>query len=197
MNDTSLRTGLLAVVLGLAAAMDAGAADIYKTFDENGNVVYTDRPPTPDSKPISLRELSVVDAPDYSVTSTSGNQQASDPSGEPTLNELRMMYREFKLVSPAPEQSIWGTGQVATIAWDAGQPLTDGLSVIFYLDDQAVTEPTRAATFSTDPLDRGQHSARVDLIGPDNRVIASAGPVTFYIRQNSRLFNQPGRVPRG
>ena len=55
MNDTSLRTGLLAAVLGLATAMDAGAADIYKTFDENVNVVYTDLPPTPDSKPISLR----------------------------------------------------------------------------------------------------------------------------------------------
>lgn len=197
MKDTSLRTGLLAAALALASATDADAADIYKTYDENGNVVYTDRPPTPDSKPISLRELSVVDAPDYSAAARSPGQRTSDPGDGPNPNELRMMYRDFKLVSPAPEQSIWGTGQVATIAWDAGQPLSEGMSVIFYLDDQAVTEPTRAATFSTEPLDRGQHSARVDLIGPDNRVIASAGPVTFYIRQNSRLFNQPGRVPRG
>jgi hypothetical protein len=194
MTVSNLRTGLLVALLTVGTTVDA---DIYKTYDENGNVVFTDRPPTPDAKPMSLRELSVVEAPQFPTRRSTQGQQDDDPDAAPTVNELRMMFRDFRLVSPAPNQNLWGTGQVATIAWDTSAPLTEDMSVIFYLDGQAVSEPTRAATFSTEPLDRGEHTARADLIGPNNRVIASAGPVTFFVMQNSRLFNQPRPGPTG
>ena len=40
-------------------------AQVYKTVDENGNVVYTDQPPADGSRPIKLKELSVIEAPVY------------------------------------------------------------------------------------------------------------------------------------
>lgn len=190
MSLSTRTTGIAAAVLMLASAAPAGATDIYKTVDENGQVIYTDRQPSPDAQPISLRELSIVEAPSYAPTRRS--QPDSDPEPQVTMNELRLMYRDFKLVSPAPEQNFWGTGQVATIAWDAGAPLEDGLSVVYFVNGEAVTDPTTASTFSTEPMDRGEHTARVDLIGPNNQVIASAGPVTFFVKQNSRLFNSGG-----
>jgi hypothetical protein len=174
----------------LAAASPAGATDIYKTIDANGQVIYTDRPPTPDAKPISLRELSVVDAPTYSRPRRESTEPAQDD--QMSMNELRFMYRNFKLVSPAPEQNFWGTGQVATIAWDAGAPLQQGMSVVYFVNGEAVSDPTTASTFNTEPMDRGEHTARVDLLGPKEQVIASAGPVTFHVKQNSRLFNRGG-----
>jgi hypothetical protein len=187
----STRTiGIAATVLVLAAASPAGATDIYKTVDANGQVIYTDRPPTPDAKPISLRELSVVEAPAYAQPRRESPEQTSND--QPTMNELRFMYRNFKLVSPAPEQNFWGTGQVATIAWDAGAPLQQGMSVVYFVNGEAVSDPTTASTFSTEPMDRGEHTARVDLLGPNEQVIASAGPVTFFVKQNSRLFNRGG-----
>jgi hypothetical protein len=182
--------GIAAAVLLMTAVSPAGAKDIYKFVDANGQVIYTDRPPTPDSKPISLRELSVVEAPSYAQSRRESPDQATDD--QPTMNELRFMYRDFKLVSPAPEQNFWGTGQVATIAWDAGAPLQQGMSVVYFVNGEAVSDPTTASTFNTEPMDRGEHTARVDLLGPDEQVIASAGPVTFFVKQNSRLFNRGG-----
>jgi hypothetical protein len=181
---------MAAALLMLAVVTPAGATDIYKTIDANGQIIYTDRPPTPDAKPISLRELSVVEAPAYSQPRRESPDSAQDD--QMSMNELRFMYRDFKLVSPAPEQNFWGTGQVATIAWDAGAPLQQGMSVVYFVNGQAVSDPTTASTFSTEPMDRGEHTARVDLLGPNEQVIASAGPVTFFVKQNSRLFNRGG-----
>lgn len=188
MKMASKQAWIFTAAIAMGAATPVAAQDIYKYVDENGNLVFTDRPPTPDSEPITLRELSVVEAPTYASVGTA-SQAAADADG-PSMNELRRRYRDFRLVSPAPEQNLWGTGQVATISWDTSAPLSDGVSVIYYLNGEAVTEPTRASTFDTPPMDRGAHQARADLITEDNRVIASAGPVTFHIKQNSRQFNR-------
>jgi len=191
-------TRLFLLTLALVASGSVGATDVYKTVDENGNPVYTDRPPTPDSVPISLRELSVVEAAVYGTAPGAQQSGSQDDDDALSPNELRAMYREFRLVSPAPEQNIWGTGNTATIAWDAGAPLQPDMSVVFYLDGQAVSEPTRNATLTTERLDRGEHTAKADLLDADRSVIASTSPVTFYIMQQSRLNqNQARPQPRG
>ncbi len=180
-------TGILALTLAFALSWSEtlAATDIYKTYDAEGNPVYTDQPPTPESKPITLRQLSVVEAPSYSSVPTT--QQQSDPEdAQPSTNEMRMTFRDFRLVSPAPEQNIWGTGNTVTLAWDAGgAPLLEGMAVIFYIDGQPVTEPTRSSTFTSERLDRGQHTARADLVDSNNSVLVSAPAVTFFIMQQS------------
>lgn len=188
MKVASKQAWLLIAAFVVAAATPAAAQDIYKFVDENGNLVYTDRPPTPESEPIALRALSVVETPTFAGSRPT--TQSEDESEGPSLNELRRRYRDFRLVSPAPDQNFWGTGQVATVAWDTSAPLGDGVSVVFYLNGEAVSEPTRQATFNTPPMDRGAHQARADLVTNDNRVIATAGPTTFHIKQNSRLINR-------
>jgi hypothetical protein len=185
MNIPVKGTVALLVILAMAVSTPLQATDVYKTFDENGNPIYTDRPPTPESKPISLRELSIVETPEYTSRGNSG-QSSSQDDEELTMNELRAMYREFRLVSPAPDQNIWGTGNTATIAWDAGAALQSDMNVVFYVDGQAVSQPTRNATLTTERLDRGEHSARADLLDGQSRVVASTSPVTFFIMQQSR-----------
>ena len=55
MSLSTRMIGIAAAVLLMTAVSPACAKDIYKFVDANGQVIYTDRPPTPDSKPISLR----------------------------------------------------------------------------------------------------------------------------------------------
>ncbi len=174
---------LLAFGLALASAMPALATDIYKTVDADGHTVYTDRPPSPDAKPISLRELSVVEAPSYARPAP---RAQDDDSNADSAAALRQRYGDFKLVSPAPDQNFWGTGNTATIAWDTDERLASGLGVIFFVDGQAVTERMTAATYTTAPLDRGTHQARADLVDANDNVIATAGPVPFHIMQQSQ-----------
>ncbi len=189
-------SGFMVLILALACSWSPAlyATDIYKTYDANGDPVYTDRPPTPESKPISLRALSIVEAPDYSSVQTAQPQTDTDDT-PPTLNEMRRDFRDFRLISPAPDQNIWGTGNVATLAWDAGAPLLAGMFVIFYIDGQPVTDATRAATFTSERLDRGTHTAKADLLDADGRVVMSTPAVTFYIMQQS--VNNAPRRPGG
>jgi len=185
MTISTKGTWILALVLAVSGFPGAWAADIYKTVDENGDPVYTDRPPFPDAKPLNLRELSVVEAPSYPDANRS-NQDDDDGQEGPTLNQMRAEFRDFALVSPAPDQNFWGTANTATIAWNASSPLLPDMGVVFYVDGEAIGDKTRSATVSTGRLDRGEHQASADLVDANGQVVASAGPVTFYIMQQSR-----------
>ena len=66
MIQMDLKKFLTAIGMLLIFAVCAQAyAQVYKTVDENGNVVYTDQPPEDGSEPIKLKPLSVIEAPVY------------------------------------------------------------------------------------------------------------------------------------
>lgn len=190
-------TGLMVLLPALAFSWsaDVHATDIYKTYDENGDPVYTDQPPTPESKPISLRELSVVEAPNYGPVSSNQQSQSDSENDQPAPNELRRMFRDFRLVSPTQDENIWGTGNTVTLTWDAGRALSDGMSVMFYIDGQPVSDQTQQTTLTSERLDRGTHMAKVDLMDSQGRVIMSTPAVTFFIMQQT--VNQQRRGPAG
>ncbi len=70
------------------------------------------------------------------------------------------------------------------------------MAVIISIDGNALP-PTTEAVIATDILDRGEHSVSARLVDEQGRTIASAEPVTFFVYQHSRLFNQPVPTPRG
>ena len=54
---------LITLVITLAmtfACASQALAEVYKTVDKDGNVIYTDQPPDPQSKPMDLPGLSVI-----------------------------------------------------------------------------------------------------------------------------------------
>ena len=186
---------MLVICTATALLAPAALAEVYKSVDENGNVVYTDTPPEPGATPMELRELSVVPVPEYASKKKAVKSAGLEEGEAPSLDQLRRGYRDFTLTSPEPEQTFAGTGNVATIAWDTRFELQPGMSVVVYIDDQALP-PTTADVINSPPLDRGEHRVRAELMDAANRTIASTDPVTFFVHQNSALFNQ-GPSPRG
>jgi hypothetical protein len=164
---------------------------VYKSVDENGNVVYTDTPPEPGAEPMQLRELSVVPVPEYAAKKRAVQSAGLEEGDVPDLGELRRGFRDFSLTSPTAEQTFAGSGNVATIAWNTRFALQPGMTVKVTIDGQALP-PTTATVISSPPLDRGEHNVRAELVDEQNRSIATAGPVTFYVQQNSALFNRGG-----
>jgi hypothetical protein len=174
--------------------LSTAQAQVYKTTDKDGNVVYTDQPPTPGAEPMQLRELSVVPVPEYAAKTKAVQSAGLEPGEKADLGELRRGYRDFALTSPAAEQTFTGTGNVATVAWETRFALQPGMSVIVHVDDQPLP-PTTATVMTTPPLDRGTHTVRAELVDEQKRSIAKAGPVTFFVHQNT-VLNNPNR-PRG
>ncbi|MDX1555608.1 MAG: DUF4124 domain-containing protein [Xanthomonadales bacterium] len=197
----------LVIVLGVlvtalvAAWSSAVVAQVYKVVDENGNVTYTDQPPADGSGAVVLPEISVVetepeddtaalDATADPTAPTAGGDEALVEEEQPkTPRELRRMFSDFRILSPAPEESLWGTENTVVVSWGASAPYEPGMSVSVYVDGQARdTDPNGNLSIT---LDRGEHQVYAVLRDADGRRIITTSTVTFYIHQASRNFN-PG-----
>ena len=169
-------------------------AEVYKTIDENGNVVYTDQPPGPDAIPMELPGLSIISAqkplaPPVIASSVpaSGGPEPEAQQEVTSIRELRRGYRDFAIVSPTQGQTIWSTGNETSIAWNTRYRLQRGMNVIIYVDGAALP-PTTVTVTTVGPLYRGEHNVRAELIDARNRRIASTKPITFHIKQYSVNF---------
>jgi hypothetical protein len=170
------------------------AAEIYKTVDENGNVVYTDQPPGGDAEPLTLPGLSVI-ATVRPEPKEEPEVEEDDQQDVTSIRDLRRGYRDFSIVNPAAEQTIWGANNEVTIAWDTRYRLQRGMTVTLFLDGSA-REPTTDQTVTLSRLDRGAHTVYAELIDARNRKIATTEPVTFYIQQHS-VITGANRSPGG
>lgn len=193
----ALRTAIRFLLwAGLLSAMAGNAqAEVYKVVDENGNVTYTDQAPGPDAEPLTLRGLSVIAPqqprqPQPSAETVAAAEAAGEGQQEVTnIRDLRRGYRDFRIVSPEPDQHFVGTGNMATIAWDTRYRLQEGMMVTFYIDGEPQA-PTTAQSMNIGPMDRGAHEVYAELRDSRNRQVATTEPVTFHIRQWSVNFGQ-------
>jgi hypothetical protein len=168
----------------LVAGFPLAAQEIYKTVDENGNVVYTDQRPSEDAQPVRLPELTVVDPVELGdQDAVSGAQGNRSPDDEETDFGL-------SIVSPEPEATVRNTAYVLSVQVATDRELPSGTQLA-YLVDGEVREQTRALAIELDEVWRGEHQLAVELRTRDGDVLASAGPVTFYMHQPSRLHPNP------
>lgn len=194
-----MHNGLIKTVKGIVKGMALGAllasgsvaAQVYKVVDENGNVTYTDQAPGDGSQPMDLPEISVVetDYADQAVVVDPGAEEAQADAGDRTPRELRQMFRDFRILSPAPEETYWGTGNVVVVSWGANAPYEDGMSVSVVVDGNAQdANPSENLPIT---LDRGEHQVYAVLRDGRGRRIVTTDTVTFHVKQQSALIN-PG-----
>lgn len=181
-------SALIPLLLVLGATLSAPAfAEVYRVVDKDGNVIYTDQPPETGAEPMKLPELSVVEATPMTppaaadVTEEDAEQQVTD------IRELRRGYKDFSISSPKPEEFIEGSGNEVTIGWTSRYALQPGMMVMITLDGRAL-EPTTASSVTVKEVDRGEHIVQAQLVDARNRRIATASPVTFFVRQFSQNF---------
>lgn len=162
------------------------AAQVYKVVDEDGNVTYTDQAPMDGSSPVELRPISVIEAPTYEKAS---KEEDMDEDGkEMSLSYLRKNFKDFAIVSPQPEESVWRPDGPIPIAWSTQYALQDGMQVVIYLDGKRHIATTQQM-IGVPNMDRGEHSVKAELRDSKNRIIATAAPVVFFVRQPG-LFNR-------
>lgn len=175
----------IVALVALASISPVQAQNIYKTVDENGNTVFTDQKPSEDAQPIRLRELTVVDPVEL------GDEQAVTGDGEESGSGAAAPNFGLRIVTPNADETIWNTAYVLTVQVQADRELPSGARLA-YLVDGEVRTTTRAQSVEIEDIFRGEHQLSVELRASDGRVMASAGPVTFFMRQHSRLHPNPG-----
>lgn len=187
---------VLLILIAFVLVMVNGplTAQVYKVVDKDGNVTYTDRSPTAGAKPVDLPPISVIDSPVYETRAKP--DEAEVAADVPSLRDMRRNYSDFEITSPQPEQSLWQPDQATTVAWNVRYQLLEGMQVTVFLNGQQYTTSTERI-IPIGELDRGEHTVSAELKDAKNRKIATAKPVTFYIRRPSIYTNRPGATPRG
>lgn len=164
----------LLVLLLVAAPLAVG--QIYKTYDEDGNVVYTDRRPDHDHQPMELPEISVIEAEEIVLP----------PMPERQERRERPPELDFRIVSPQPDEHLWGTGGTAPVELSSNLDLPEDARIVLVVNGEPQAPINTLSTTITD-LPRGEYTLVAEMQTAGGRVVARTDPVTFYMRQASAL----------
>lgn len=181
MNKGMIRI-IVVSILALLAAGAAWSGEIYKVVDKDGNVTFTDQAPGDGSKPIDLPDLSVVETEPAAAQTPAAATGAEEPT-EPTMRELRRLYRDFSITQPDNEETFWGTANTVVVGWGSQVPPTPDMNVQLFIDGQAREVPGSGSISLT--LDRGEHQVYAELRNARNRPIVTTDTVTFFVMQHS------------
>jgi hypothetical protein len=162
-------------------------AEVYKSINEDGEVVYSDRPGE------NAERLRMPALPTYTPQPVRSTSRISNT--ERTLQPEA--YDSFEIASPADDSTIRnniGSLEITTLISPALMvPL--GHSIQFYIDGNAHGAASDATTLSLTNVDRGSHQLSASVLDANDRVLISTPPVTVHLKRASKLHgNREGTV---
>lgn len=181
--------GLLASIamstaLLLTAAAVHGATEIYKHVDAEGNVTFSDQPPSAgqSAEKIQLQQLNTTPPTTPATRAPAPAERESEQSIEPTF--------AISIASPEEETTIGGPGNV-TVTAQAEPPLGSLEQLQLLIDGEAHGEPQRGTTWYLEGLLRGPHDLSVERLDRRGNLLARSDSVRIYVVRPS--LNQPQR----
>jgi hypothetical protein len=189
-------------VLLLWAALSSNTAEansrIYKTVDENGNVVFTDVPPRPDQQG---EEVQLTAPSSFSPEPTGRQQQsledwlgtADNPAADDE-EESASPYNMLQVASPADDEGLRDNAGNVTVTATVVPALQPDHVMQLYLDGElAQSGPT--TTFQLSNVDRGTHNLELRIVSSRGDTLISSPASVFHLQRRS-VINQPAPARR-
>ena len=177
-----LRVAPLLALFTLMASV-AVAQQIYKTTDENGNVIFTDQPPASSgsSQPVDLPQTNITPA----------TPVRPPPTPEPIPEEPESTDFIVAITVPTNETTIpMGPGNFSvTVEVSPGLDSTSQLQL--YMDGIPWGEPQRGNSWALTNVFRGAHDITVAVVDEGGKHLAGSEPVRVYVLRPS--INMPAR----
>lgn len=184
--DTRSGCRLMALALVIPAVLlclsAASASGIYRTVDEDGNVLFTDQPPEDGAEAERLGDINVGQS-----TEVRAREQDASPSAEAEGNN-GPRYDGVEIVfPPAGEATRRVTGDVpvrVSLQPDAVE-LASGHRVRILVDGESAGEAP-ATEVTVGPLIPGPHHLRAEVVTAAGETIVRSPEIRFYlIRQTA------------
>jgi len=147
-------------------------AEVYRSVDKNGNVVFTDQP-SPDAELIEIDELQTIEAP------STGNFKYTPPPQKPKPN-----YSSVKITSPEHDLAIRDNSGNVTVTVATQPQLRAYDELVLILDGQEIVLG-KATAKAFEALDRGSHQLRALIRDSSGRILQSSQSVTFHLLRHS------------
>ena len=156
-------------------------AEIYKSINADGEVVYSDTP-TQGSERLKMPALPTYTPP-----------PVAPPSFTPTqAPEKKDYYESFVFVSPANEDTVRNNLGILNIQVSVTPALLGRLRhrVQFFLNGEPYGTPVGNTSLTISNLDRGEYTLSAAIVDTDGNVLISTGDIVVHMKRHS-ILNPP------
>ena len=168
-------------------------ADVYKSINEKGEVVYSDQP-APNAQRMTLPELPTYAPPPIPSLST-GTTESKPVAASP--------YKSITIVVPENDATIRNNQGVVRVEVQTNPPLMirRGDKIQFYLNGEPHGMPVGTTSISFSNLDRGTYTLTSSVLNAEGAVLGTAEPVIFHLHRasvlnpNNPLYRKPNATP--
>lgn len=153
------------------------SAQIYKTTDSQGNVVFTDKPPASGhtTEQVDLQQTNTSAPPPKIV-------RPEPPTPEPEAAATEYL---LSIESPTNETTIaMGPGNFSISASVDPQP-GNGDTLQLLIDGTPWGDPQTSTTWNVTNVFRGAHDITISALGSSGEAIATSDPVRVYVLRPS------------
>lgn len=172
---------LLCLLLGLGLATTAHA-QIYKTVDKDGKVIYTD-------KPRGDQPAEAVNLPPINTVPTESPTYLPGPARQEVPQTL---HYEVDIISPRENVTIPPGQRDLGIAVTLNQPLAEDHWLLYFMNGELLEE-TRNTNILIQDVFRGSHTLVVEIIDDSGNSLAKSAPVTVNVIRPT--INRPQNRP--
>jgi hypothetical protein len=173
---------ILLLMTGLLMA-SAASADVYRSVDESGNVIFTDKP-SPDAEKIDI-------APVQTITTDPAQQQFEYTPPARKQTESISPYNKVEITSPEHDTALRENVGDVSVSVTVDPGLISGHKVVLYMDGNVVAEGS--GQFNLTNIDRGTHTLIAAIQSNDGRELIRSAPVTFTVLRHS-IQHKPSTV---
>ncbi|MGE0624223.1 MAG: DUF4124 domain-containing protein [Pseudomonadales bacterium] len=173
----AIRLSLITFLMIAFATADAAGGRIYKTVDEQGNVVFTDVPPPEEdtSSQVVVENPNSFDPKEAIPEAESWVVETPEAAAEPVFS-----YEALSIASPQNDESVRENAGNITIIANVEPKLRPG-HVMRLLIDGAPAQEGHQTTFTLANVDRGTHVVTLEIADAGGRVIKRSEDSTFHM----------------
>ena len=150
----------------------ATAETVYKTVDEHGNVIFTDK------QEEGAEEIHVEEA------QTISNPHAGDYRHRPYQKKRKpaVRYSAITISAPANDSVVQGNEGNVSISVATTPNLRSGDQIEISMDGGKVASGS-ASSYTVSNVARGTHTLIAKIVGRDGKTLTASSPITFHLQR--------------
>lgn len=167
-------------------------AAVYKQVNENGEVVYSDKPAAGAEK-MDLPQLPTYTPPPVPLVR---------PADAPVESEV---YKGLEIVKPADNSTIRNNLGIIEVQLriEPALKVREKHRLQFYLDNQRYGPLVDKTAIMMSNIERGEHTLSASVFDADGNAVIASTPVTIHVKRESVLHDkdrlepppEPGKLP--
>jgi hypothetical protein len=148
-------------------------ADVYKTVDKYGRVIYTDKPASEKAEKLELRDINTLPSPPPQGLPQSAPVSTISTQSAITDYQLSIMSPRSDVTIPVGQRDL-------AIAINLQPALGDGHLLVYFMNGELLEETTMTNIIVKD-VPRGTHTLVVEAIDANGRSLGTSAPVIVNV----------------